>query len=185
MTFRVLVTGPRDWPDRYLVHYELDNLAQAHDLKCGTGYSVNKERMIVVHGKAYRGVDYFADLWAEVYGIPESYEAQWRPFGVLDKLAGFSRNQLMVDTHPDACLAFLMKCTKKNCRKTTFHYTHGTWDCVTRARKAGIPVIECYLPAGAGLSGGRHGSGNAPRAVKISVHDASPGCAPAPPSTAG
>ena len=141
---RVLVTGAREWPSRYLVFLELNNLAQEHNLKCGLGYSLTKEKMTVVHGYAYRGADRFADEWAECYGIPERHEAKWRPGGVLDRGAGHKRNQEMVDLGADICLAFLMPCTKKLCKKSGLHYTHGTWDCVTRAQKAGIPVREVY-----------------------------------------
>ena len=154
---RVLVTGPREWPSRSQVFFQLTRLASQHDLKCGIGYAVSKERLIVVHGNA-GGVDHFADEWAGIYGIPERHGAFWHPAGgAFDRLAGFKRNQEMVDSGADWCLAFLMLCTKKTCRKTAPHYTHGTWDCVTRARKAAIPVTECYLDSVSGSSGGQHG----------------------------
>jgi hypothetical protein len=124
------------------VYFELNKLAIVHEKHTGR----RDAEITVVHGNASRGVDYFADQWAVLYGVPERHDAIWRSAGIFDKLAGFSRNQKMVDLGADVCVAFLMQCTKKTCRKASFHYTHGTWDCVTRARKADIPVIECYHP---------------------------------------
>jgi hypothetical protein len=133
------VTGPREWPSRYLVFFELNKLAIKHEMATGD----KQAKLTVVHGND-SGADHFADQWASWRGLPERHDVLWRVNGKLDILAGFKRNQEMIDSGADICLAFLMQCTKRRCKRTSFHYTHGTWDCVTRARKAGIPVLECY-----------------------------------------
>jgi hypothetical protein len=52
--------------------------------------------------------------------------ADWSSFG---ELAGPMRNQAMVDTGVDICLAFPLLGSR------------GTWDCVRRAQASGVPVI--------------------------------------------
>lgn len=80
---------------------------------------------IVVHGDC-RGGDKMAARIARSLGWPaEPHPADWsRGLG-----AGFDRNQDMVDLGADVCLAFPMPGSR------------GTWDCVRRARLAGIQVV--------------------------------------------
>lgn len=62
----------------------------------------------------------------ELWGLPvEAHPADWRSCG---RAAGLIRNQRMVDLGADLCLAFPLG------------ESRGTWDCVARARKAGIEV---------------------------------------------
>ena len=81
---------------------------------------------VVIHGD-YRGADKLADRAARSLGIPvEPYPALWADYGPS---AGPLRNQEMIDEgKPDVCLAF--------------PGDKGTADMVTRAKAAGLRVIE-------------------------------------------
>lgn len=96
----------------------------------------------LVHGGA-RGADRLADLWGRQNGAVIAravYPADWFPngrSGGLDRSAGVRRNQKMLDAEkPDRVIAF--------------PGGKGTADMVTRARAAGVEVIEI------GRSGGGH-----------------------------
>jgi hypothetical protein len=80
----------------------------------------------IVHGGA-RGVDTIAGICAHAGWKVETCPADWNKHG---KAAGFIRNQEMVDTKPDICLAFPASNKPSN----------GTWDTITRCAKYGIKV---------------------------------------------
>lgn len=131
---RVLVTGSRDWTDLAAIAYALlDVTALVPDVY-----------VTVVHGGA-RGADTLADEAAETCGWlrePHSLtRADWNRDG---SQAGHIRNQLMVNLGADVCLAFVMPCAKVNCWIEP-HDSHGTADCIARAKRAGIPV-RTYHP---------------------------------------
>ena len=118
MTYRVLVTGSRDWADAHAVGSAL--LAIANE--------VGLENMVVVHGKCPRGADYYADIWAEFHGTgPERHPADWGKHG---RAAGIIRNVEMVDAGADVCLAFF----KEGAANI------GTKHCADLAERAGIEV---------------------------------------------
>ena len=73
--YRVLVTGSRDWPRRYLIITALDlELALAKQ---------QQRPMVVVHGACRTGADAIADAWAVARGIAvERHPALWRPYGI-------------------------------------------------------------------------------------------------------
>jgi hypothetical protein len=107
---RVLITGSRNWTNRATVIAALEGF---------------DDDTVIVHGGAW-GADTMADEVAQEMGFrTEMHPAMWRTHG---RAAGPIRNQEMVDAGADVCLAFPMSGSK------------GTWDCVRRARKAGIPV---------------------------------------------
>ena len=101
--------------------------------------------MTVIEGRCpYGGADLHAQRFCESYGIdndpfpalwdvscgPNCGHARYRKNGDLYyACAGFIRNQRMVDSGADVCLAFP--------RGTS----NGTYDCQKRAKAAGIPVI--------------------------------------------
>lgn len=118
MPKRILVTGSREWTDAYELGMAL--------LYAGIGTPWPK--ITVVHGAAV-GADSMADTLTKWFrGKVEPYPVspqEWRRFG---KEAGHLRNQKMVDLGADICLAFPTASSR------------GTWDCVRRAEKAGIPV---------------------------------------------
>ena len=72
------------------------------------------------------GADEAARTWAASNGVGLTvHKADWNAYG---RAAGPIRNQEMVDSGADLCLAFPMPGSA------------GTWDCVNRAKKAGIVV---------------------------------------------
>lgn len=114
---RVLVTGSRELTDRIPVWEAL--LAQA---KIAGGLT----KLTVIHGAA-RGADTHARDFCRAYRVAEEkYPADWETFG---KAAGHIRNAIMVASTPDVCLAFPRG------------ESRGTYNCVERAKHAGIAVI--------------------------------------------
>lgn len=133
--FRILVTGSRHWADRYTVEVAIRRAV----LRSGTTEAV------VVHGGA-DGADACAGVSAVAMGLREEiHPADWKAHG---KGAGPIRNAAMVALGADVCLAFPMPGSR------------GTWDCVQRARAAGIPVVLDLRHAGpcpqCGHDGARH-----------------------------
>lgn len=110
---RILVTGSRDWTDVATINAALLEHATRRD--------------VVVHGGA-DGADSIADQRHRL--LPgascETWEAQWAEFG---KAAGPRRNQAMVDSGVDLCLAFIRNDSR------------GATDCLMRASSAGVPVV--------------------------------------------
>lgn len=124
---RILVTGSRDWTDERAVARALDSAARPGEL------------IIVVHGGA-RGADLLAEEHARERGwVVEEHQADWAALG---NSAGCVRNQEMVDTGPDVCLAFIKPCRKAGCGKPKPHDSHGVSDCMKRARAANITTEE-------------------------------------------
>jgi hypothetical protein len=140
---RVLVTGSRDWDNPLAVYKAL----AAERLSA----TANGLILVVVHGQCPTGADLSAHNWCEsqrtggVTNVDEEpYPADWerdcdencyhKPRTKNGKpycpVAGHLRNQKMVDRGADVCLAFPLPDSR------------GTVDCMKRARKAGIPVLE-------------------------------------------
>ena len=106
---KLLVCGSRDWRDEDRI---LDEITKVEATEIITGDC--------------RGADSLALKCAARLGLPARvFRAHWAQHG---KAAGPIRNQEMVDTQPDTCLAFVMPGSK------------GTWDTVNRCKRAGIPV---------------------------------------------
>ena len=111
---RVLITGSRVWYKRALL-----KRVMAEHLKPGDK---------VILGGCPRGVDRLALLYAYHSGIDiELHPAQWDEYG--DK-AGPIRNQQMVDSGADLCLAFIRD------------HSRGATDCANRAEAKGIPTVR-------------------------------------------
>lgn len=114
----LLVTGSRHLEDRELV-------------RSGLMYALLKmdgvEHTLIVGGAL--GADQLAaELWQEMKAGPITVVyADWGKDG---RAAGPIRNQKMVDMKPDLCLAFPLSSSR------------GTIDCINRARRKGVPVIE-------------------------------------------
>jgi hypothetical protein len=112
---RILVTGSRLWDAPEIVYMAL----------AATIFKYGNEDVTIVHGGA-KGADTIAGEFARFAGHKEEiYKANWKEFG---RGAGPIRNQQMVDSGADLCLAFLRPGSK------------GTADCIKRAEKSGIPV---------------------------------------------
>lgn len=115
MTYRILVTGSRDWPDAPLVWDVLDSYR--------LGYAEFGDTMTLVHGACPTGADRWADRWAHDRGVAvERYPADWSQ----GKSAGPQRNAQMVATVPDVCLAFIKGGSR------------GASHCADLAEKSGI-----------------------------------------------
>ena len=145
-TYRLLVTGSRDWTD-----WQTAGEAFAEYLVSLPAGST----LIVVHGDA-PGLDEIADKWArsptiaarypEYTILPEPHPADWchcreecdhpprvrRDGTPYCPAAGGYRNQGMVDVGADYCLAFPLA------------ESRGTWDCARRAKRADIPTRIVY-----------------------------------------
>ncbi len=135
---RILVTGPRAWKDRALAAAALDG---AEDwIRCRVAPD---GPLVLVHGCA-PGWDTLCAVEAGRRGwAVEGHRAIWRPGGGrFSPSAGFERNQRMVNLGAAVCAAGIMACGKEDCPRPQPHGTHGTQDCIARARKAGIPVLE-------------------------------------------
>jgi hypothetical protein len=112
--FRVLVTGSRNWEDTDAVTGLLGGLLQQHG-----------GRLVVVHGACPTGADQIADEWARARGVPaERFPANWG----LGRESGPIRNEAMVSTLPDACLAFIRD------------RSSGASGCALLAEAMGVPV---------------------------------------------
>lgn len=130
MTYRILVTGSRDWTDSGRVYTELARAA----------HESGAERVVVIHGDASSGADLFADTWAraEDRATPAPRPADWARYG---KPAGNIRNtQMAEEEDADICLAFQEPCRAPRCKRPRPHDSHGTADCVAKAVAAGITV---------------------------------------------
>lgn len=121
---RVLVCGGRKFTDAGRVFQVLDEIDTHRGIAVvieGGQRTLNSKREII------GGADYWANQWAEVRGRePVRIDAEWTRLG---KAAGPIRNQRMIDEgKPDLVVAFPGGV--------------GTMNMVTKARRAGIELIE-------------------------------------------
>lgn len=111
---RILITGSRHWTDRAAIQAAIERELAGYD-----------GEVVIVHGDA-PGADRLAGEVALALGCwAEVHPADW----TTGRRAGPVRNQRMVDRGADVCLAFPASDSR------------GTWDCVRRAKKAGIRVV--------------------------------------------
>lgn len=111
---KVLICGSRDWTDVRSIEECIDELKDQY------GYN-----LVIIQGAA-RGADSLArDIALERNLIVESYPANWNQYG---KVAGFMRNNEMLEQKPDLVIAF----QKNNSR--------GTQHTIDSAIKRDIPV---------------------------------------------
>jgi hypothetical protein len=124
VTFRLLITGSRDWTDAVAVgeaiYTALDGVADGE--------------LVVVHGACPTGADRLASKfcedeawWFDNTGrslIEERHPARWSE----GRSAGPRRNAEMVALGADVCLAFIL------------NGSPGATHCANAAEKAGIPV---------------------------------------------
>ena len=120
---RILVTGSRNWDDEAQIRLALMETVAERLMN-------DDEGVIIIHGDA-PGADTIAAQFAESMNwTVEAYPADWKKFG---RSAGPIRNQQMVDSGADICVAFPQPGSV------------GTRDCTKRAFKAGIRV-RTYEP---------------------------------------
>jgi hypothetical protein len=114
-SLRVLITGSRDWDDKFPIYAALDVLAE-------------KSTLTIVHGDCPRGADHWAARWHSFYAghYEERHPADWKQHG---KRAGYLRNSEMVRLGADLCLAFIR------------NLSNGATHCAREAVSAGIPTV--------------------------------------------
>jgi len=114
---RILITGSRRWSDAALI------------TKILTEYANDYPDAVLVHGGALGADTIAGQVWGRLVGKDkvEIHRAEW---GKYHSKAGPIRNGVMVDLGADICLAFPLKDSV------------GTFDCIRKAKKAGIPVHE-------------------------------------------
>jgi hypothetical protein len=116
---RILITGDREWFDKLMISAVLRSVTMFKDPASVT----------VIEGEA-RGADRLGASAARGLGLNvEPYPAEWDQYG---RAAGHIRNQQMLDTGVDLCLAFHDRLDESK----------GTADMVRRCLKAGIKVIH-------------------------------------------
>lgn len=117
MTKRILITGSRNWDDKWKLEDILDQWAAAY-------VTIGETDVILVSGACPTGADRLAEEEAVKLGMTvERHPADWNKHG---KSAGFIRNQEMVNLGADVCLAFIKDGSK------------GATHTLNAARKAGI-----------------------------------------------
>ena len=124
---RVLVCGGRDFSDEHTLNTELNDLLWRR----GRFAHVNAQATAIIHG-TQRGADMMAGAFAIACGLEEiRFKPDWNKHG---KAAGPIRNaQMLAEGKPDLVVAF--------------PGNSGTADMVTKARRAGVEVIEvpCHV----------------------------------------
>lgn len=129
VTYRVLVTGSRDWPRPASIRTALAGLKATHG-----------RQLFVMHGACPQGADKAAADWCTETGTDVgAYPADWASY---PRAAGFIRNEAMVRTRPDLVLAFIAPCVKPWCARRQPHGSHGATDCLDRVQRAGLLIIR-------------------------------------------
>ena len=127
-TYRILVTGSRDWADENLIAGAL-----LHEVSRRPA----SDTIVIVHGAA-RGADVMANRVALHYEWQiERHPADWERFG---RQADVIRNAEMVKAGADVCLAWIIPCARPGCGGGVPHGSHGATHCADLAAKAGIHV---------------------------------------------
>ena len=117
MSYRILVTGSRDWTDTATIRHTLFTVWQEAGSPAMT---------TLVSGGCPTGADAYAEVVGHGFGwAVERHLAQWDKHG---KAAGPIRNKEMVDAGADVCVAFPNPGSR------------GTANCMKLAKAAGIPV---------------------------------------------
>lgn len=141
-TYRVLVTGSRDWTDLEAIRTAIMNACTFAAME-----DPELTEFVVVHGDCPTGADALAqqvvDWWKE-WGAKveaERHPADWDGWG---KAAGFRRNTEMAMSAPGICLAFLNPCSSPRCKRTDAHRSHGGTHCAGEAEKRDVRTVYYY-----------------------------------------
>lgn len=131
MTYRVLITGSRNWPGYFPIYRALHAELLAAN--------ASDSRLIVAHGGSGQA-DRFAADWCRFQpSVTEDvWLADWRTHG---RKAGPLRNTNMIEPGAIRCHAFILPCVLRQCAKKKPHGTHGATDCANKAEKAGIETV--------------------------------------------
>lgn len=102
---RILITGSRDWDDYETIQTALYDTAFGGPAHAGVVQTLPHYEVTIINGMCPTGADKMCYDWAEHGNIlTERHPADWKQYG---KRAGFVRNQEMVDSGADVCLAFI------------------------------------------------------------------------------
>lgn len=143
---RLLVTGSRGWTDLRLI---ATGLGRACDWFCSQhpdNTTVPRGQWVtLVHGAA-KGADLQCKAFADAAGWrTQAFPAQWlNPDGTRNPTAGFERNEAMVRSGVDVCVAFAGACSKWAHRNEEPHVSHGTRHCAEYAASMGVQVFTVY-----------------------------------------
>lgn len=144
---RILVTGSRDWTDRVAISRAI--LREVNEL-CPMLYEAHVpiqrdySDVVIVHGAA-RGADLLTEQWAK--GCNPPFTTEQHPVVAKDweehpRVAGYMRNQRMVELGADVCVAFLKPCRKVDCERPESHMSHGGSHTADLAEISGIRTIR-------------------------------------------
>ncbi|ASR75964.1 DprA-like DNA processing chain A [Mycobacterium phage GenevaB15] len=134
MTHRVLITGSRDWTDRHAVGLALQSELEKHgeililNGMCERGADLHAHEYYLMHGSKWVREKEFPADWSRDCTSSCYHKPRFKNGQRYCPLAGHLRNQAMVDFGADVCLAFPLEDSR------------GTYDCMKRAKKAGITV---------------------------------------------
>lgn len=133
---RILITGARSWKDYELLRGTIIGIIQSR------GWA--DEKVVIVHGDCPNGADAMAKAFVtNLHSSLVTKEDNPADWSKNPRSAGHIRNGVMVRKGAEVCIAFTMPCEKNNCPKGKHpHITHGTADCVKKARAAHIEVIQ-------------------------------------------
>jgi hypothetical protein len=132
-SYRILVTGSRSWTDYDVIRAEIGLVVTERIAEHGESYP----RIVVVHGGA-QGADLLAARAARELRLrQEPHRADWQKY---HRRAGYVRNEEMVKLGADLCLAFVLQCARAACDGRMPHDTHGSANCLSLARAAGMKV---------------------------------------------
>lgn len=118
---RMLFTGSRHCNDFELIKNAVLTYLESKEWGCA-----KLDSAVFVHGGAAGADSLVSALAAELDVTENIYAADWDKHG---RAAGPIRNQDMVNSRPEVCFAF------------PGPQSSGTWDCIRRAVKAGIPTF--------------------------------------------
>lgn len=134
-TYRILVTGSRDWADRDAIDGALTAIAAANVF--------HQRATVIVHGACPTGADAMADDWARWHAqrspLIDVERHRAEDFGPWPR-CGPLRNRHMVNLGADVCFAFIGPCTSPRCKISDPHPSHGATGCADLAEAAGIPT---------------------------------------------
>lgn len=124
----VVVTGGRDYDDAQFIGWALGHFYDYYRDNPKPGTTMVVQNLTIVNGGA-RGADELSSRWADKWKIGKNiHHADWNLYGIA---AGPIRNKHMLEAYP-----------KDSTIVVAFPGGNGTKDCVERARRMGLSVVD-------------------------------------------